>query len=89
MIDPNYVSWLQLHHSESLPEHVLTNLNHDDNMDLDNNLLMDPDMDMDCSAPMTRYIYVHVCTPLIGMLSPLPPLSLSLSHSLGMYRLVY
>ena len=61
-IDPNYVSWLQLHHPESSPEHVLTNLNHEDNMDLDNNLLMDSDMDMDCSAPMTRYVYVHVCT---------------------------
>ena len=37
-----------------------TDLNHDDNMDLDNNLLMDPDMDMDCSVPMTRYVCMHV-----------------------------
>ena len=50
-IDPNYVSWLQLHHPESLPEHVSTDLNQD-NMDLDNDLLMD----MDCSVPTTRYV---------------------------------
>ena len=50
-IDPNYVSWLQLHHPESLPEHVSADLNQD-NMDLDNDLLMD----MDCSVPTTRYV---------------------------------
>ena len=50
-IDPNYVSWLQLHHPESLPEHVSTDLNQD-NVDLDNDL----HMDMDCSVPTTRYV---------------------------------
>ena len=59
-IDPNYVSWLQLHHPESLPEHVSTDLNYDNNMDLDDNLLKDQDMDIDCSVPMTRYVYMYV-----------------------------
>lgn len=51
-IDPNYVSWLQLHHPESLPEHLSSSWNHDD-MDLGTNLL---DMDMDCSVPTNRYM---------------------------------
>ena len=49
-IDPNYVSWLQLHHPESLPEHLSSSWNHGD-MDLGTNL---QDMDMDCSVPTTR-----------------------------------
>ena len=49
-IDPNYVSWLQLHHPESLQEHLSSSWNHGD-MDLGTNL---QDMDMDCSVPTTR-----------------------------------
>ena len=59
-IDPNYISWLQLNHPESLPAHVSADLNRDDNMDLDNNVHMDPDMDMDCSVPLTRYMCMYV-----------------------------
>ena len=36
-------------------------MNDDDNMDIDNNVPVDPDMDLDCSVPLTtHYIHAHV-----------------------------
>ena len=48
-IDPNYVSWLQLHHPEALPEHIhgSATSNHDETMELEECLHADLDMDVE------------------------------------------
>ena len=56
-IDPNYISWLQLHHPESLPE--VSAPSNDETMELEEYLHADHDMDADY-PPNIRYVYVYV-----------------------------
>ena len=40
-------------------------MNNDDNMDIDNNVAMDPDMDLDCSVSLTTH-YIHAHVPVLS-----------------------